>query len=316
MALTKQRQFEIMREVLATVEERGSIALVDAARMVDVGPAELRTLLDPVLYLEFRRDDGEIVDRSRAFLLTEGDVLVLDQGHWLRNLTARPPERETALALFVAGTTMQALATEPTPDLDAALDVLAELVAVTLRLPVARPAALDAAQQAWNEGRSLRMRYLRDGADEPRDREILPWRVFAKWGRWYVHGIATDGTEPHYYRVDRMLDASPGDLRFDPPDPDDIPEWFDLSAHARTVRVRMRADALESLPAPHQLGDVTPCAGDDGIVELDVTVHGDRRVEHLLVCLPADAEVLAPADAAQHRRVYAARLLEAYRDDG
>ncbi|MFM8304262.1 MAG: helix-turn-helix transcriptional regulator [Actinomycetota bacterium] len=313
MAITKQRHFEIMREVLATVEERGSITLADAAQMVGVGPAELRALLDPVLYLEFRRDDGEIVDRSRAFLLTEGDVLVLDQGHWLRNLTARPPERETALALFVAGATMQALATEPTPDLDAALDVLADLVAVTLRLPVDQPAALDAAQRAWNEGRSLRVRYLRDGADEPRDREILPWRVFAKWGRWYVHGIATDGDEPHYYRVDRMLDARLGDLRFDPPDHDEIPEWFDLSAHARTVRVRIRADALESLPAPHQLGDATPCDGDGRVVELDVTVHGDRRVEHLLVCLPADAEVLTPPDAAERRRAHADRLLAAYR---
>ena len=235
---------------------------------------------------------------------------MLDQGHWLRNLTAQPPERETTLMLFVAGTTMQALATDPTPDLDAALDVLADQVAVTLRLPVARPDALDVVQEAWDAGRSVTLRYLSDGADTPRDRELLPWKVFSKWGRWYVHGLATDGTEPHYYRVDRMLDARLGDLRFDPPEHDEIPEWFDLSAHARTVRVRMRSDALESLPAPHQLGDATDCG--DGRVELDVTVHGDRRYEQLLVCLPVDAEVLAPAVAAARRRAHAAALLAAY----
>ena len=310
MAVTKQRHFEILRTVLAAVEERRAVPLAEAAEMVGVGPAELRTLLDPVLYLEFHEDDGDLVTRSSAFLLTEGDVLVLDQGHWLRNLTARPPERETALALFVAGTTMQTLATEPTPDLDAALRVLADQVVVVLRLPIARPDALDVVQTAWEQGRSVTLRYLSDGADAPRDREIMPWRVFSKWGRWYVHGLATDGDEPPYSRVDRMLDAALGDVRFDPPEHDEIPDWFDLSRGARTVRVRMRADALESLPAPHQLGDETDCG--DGTVELDITVHGDRRLDHLLVCLPADAVVLAPPDAADRRRAHAAALLAAY----
>lgn len=312
MAVTKQRHFEILREVLALVEERGSVSLAEAADLVGAGAAELRTLLEPVLFLEFHEDDGDLVTKSSAFLLTEDDVLVLDQGHWLRNLAAHAPARETTLALFVAGTTMQAIATEPTPDLDAALAVLADEVAVTLRLPVARPPALDVVQEAWNVGRSVTLRYLSDGADEPRDREIMPWRVFSKWGHWYVHGLATDGTEPHYYRVDRMLDAALGDARFDPPDHDEIPEWFDLSEHAHTIRVRMRADALESLPAPHELGDETPVAGADGVVELDITVHGDRRLDHLLACLPADAAVLAPTDAAARRRSHAARLLAAY----
>jgi predicted DNA-binding transcriptional regulator YafY len=310
MAVTKQRHFEILRTVLAAVEERRAVPLDEAAGMVGVGAAELRTLLDPVLYLEFHEDDGDLVTKSSAFLLTEDDVLVLDQGHWLRNLTAHAPQRETTLALFVAGTTMQAIATEPTPDLDAALAVLADEVAVTLRLPVARPDALDVVQQAWQEGRSITLRYLRDADDEPRDRELMPWRVFAKWGHWYVHGLSTDRDEPHYYRVDRMLDVALGDRRYDPPDHDDIPEWFDLSEHARTVRVRMRADALESLPAPHRLGDETDCG--DGVVELDITVHGDRRLDHLLVCLPADAEVRAPPEAAARRRTHAAHLLAAY----
>lgn len=315
MAISKQRHFEILRTVLAAVEERRAVPLDEAADMVGVGDAELRALLAPVLFLEFHEDDGDLVSRTNAFLLTEDDVLVLDHGHWLRNLAARAPDRETTLALFVAGATMQAIATQPTPDLDGALRVLAEEVKVTLRLPVARPAALDVVQQAWNEGRSVTARYLSDGADEPRDRELLPWRVFSKWGHWYVHALATDGTEPHYYRVDRMLDAALGDLRFDPPEHDEIPDWFDLSAHARTVRVRMRADARESLPAPHQLGDETDCGVDDSgarRVELDITVRGERRFDHLLVCLPADAEVLAPTDAIERRRAHAARLLAAY----
>ncbi len=101
-------------------------------------------------------------------------------------------------------------------------------------------------------------------------------------------------------------------MRFDPPVDDEIPEWFDLSEHARTVRVQMRADALESLPSPHELGEETAVPGADGTVELDITVHGDRRLDHLLVCLPADAVVIAPPDATERRHAHAARLLADY----
>ena len=310
MAVSKQRHFEILREVLASVEEQGSVTLDVAAAMVGVGPAELRALLDPVLYLEFHEPDGGFVTVTSAFLLTEDDVLLLDQGHWLRNLTSTPPDDNTALMLLVAGTTMQTIATAPTPDLDDALAKLADLVSVTLRLDVARPPHLTTVQEAWTVGRSVKLRYLADGADEPSDREILPYRVYSKWGHWYVRGLALDREEPHNYRLDRILDASLGDVEFDPPDDDEIPDWFDLSEHAHTFRVRMRAAALDSLPAPHQLGDQTDCG--DGIVELDVTVNGDRRLEHMLVSLPPDAEVLSPAEYAALRREHAARLLAAY----
>ena len=52
--LSKQREFEILRSVLALAEERGDgVALADAARAVGVEEATLRVLLAPVLYLAF-----------------------------------------------------------------------------------------------------------------------------------------------------------------------------------------------------------------------------------------------------------------------
>ena len=107
-----------------------------------------------------------------------------------------------------------------------------------------------------------------------------------------------------------MLEARVGTRAFDPPDEVVVPEWFDLSEHDRTVRVRMRADALESLPAPHRLGPLTDLG--DGRVELDVTVLGDRRVEQLLLCLEPDDEVVAPKEYAELQRAHAARLLALY----
>jgi len=44
----------------------------------------------------------------------------------------------------------------------------------------------------------------------------------------------------------------------------------------------------------------------------DITVHGERRFEHLLVSLPADAVVLGPPGVADQRRAHAARILAAY----
>jgi hypothetical protein len=58
------------------------------------------------------------------------------------------------------------------------------------------------------------------------------------------------------------------------------------------------------------MGDQSDCG--DGVVELDITVHGERRLEHMLVSLPSDAEVLAPPEYAALRREHAARLLAAY----
>ena len=107
-----------------------------------------------------------------------------------------------------------------------------------------------------------------------------------------------------------MLEARIGTAPFDPPDDVVVPEWFDLSEHDRTVRVRMRSAALESLPAPHRLGLATELG--DGRVELDVTVLGDRRVEQLLLCLEPDDEVVAPEEYAEMRRAHAARLLALY----
>jgi hypothetical protein len=43
-------------------------------------------------------------------------------------------------------------------------------------------------------------------------------------------------------------------------------------------------------------------------------VLGDHRLDHLLVCLEPDDEVVAPAEYAERRRARAAELLAAYGD--
>ncbi|HXY95054.1 MAG TPA: WYL domain-containing protein [Acidimicrobiia bacterium] len=309
-ALSKQRHFEVLRTALALAEERTVVELEDAARAVGLDPTALRDLLAPVLYLEFRTGSHDLVSESGEFLLTEDGRLMVTERHWLRDLAAAPPDPDTALRLLVSGLAMQSFATEPTPDLDRALRKLRELVAAQLRITVEAPPQLPVAQQAWRDGRSLRFRYLADGAAAATEREAVPYRVYCKWGHWYYQGRQLDETEPKQFRVDRMLQAELGDVAFDPPPDTEIPDWFDLSAHEQTVTLRLTREQLAALPRPHRVERESPLGA--GRVEADVTVIGDRRLEYLLVCLDPDVEVAAPATARELQHTHAAGLLDAY----
>jgi len=318
-ALTHAQRFAVLREVLAIAEERGSVPLADAAAEVGLTTEQLRAVLEPVLFLEFRDEEGELVSLSGAFLLDEHDRLSVDSGHWLRDLTVTPPDRDTALRLLVAATHVRALVPTPVPDLDRAAGKLQRHLQVILRMPVAPPPLLDVVQSAHARGRSIVVRYLSDGQDEARTRELLVWRVFAQWGRWYVRARDVTESEAKFFRIDRMLEATVGDTAFDPPDDaEGIPEWFDLSANLRTLRIRVAARALERLPSPHRIepvaepGVTEPGTVEADVVEVDVIVSGDRHRDHVLLSLPPEAEVLAPPEAVEHRRALAARMLAAY----
>src|SRR5262249_28462128 len=161
------------------------------------------------------------------------------------------------------------------------------VVAMALRLDVEQPSCLPVVHDAWLNGQSVQFRYVSDVTREPRAHEVLPYRVFCKWGHWYLHGRPVGPRRmAYFFRVDRMVEASPGDKRFDPPVVNELPDWFDLSAHHRRVRVRVRPEALDGVPRPCRLGEPLEC--NDGRVEVDVTVAGERRLDSLLVCLPAD----------------------------
>jgi predicted DNA-binding transcriptional regulator YafY len=307
---SKQETFDALRATFALAEERGSVPLTEAAREVGLDVDTLRDIVGPAVLIEFKTPDGEIVHGETAFVLFEDDTLAVDREHWLRDLAAVAPPPDAALRLLISGMTMQAVASAPTPDLDSAVAKLRSVVDTELRLPAERPPCLAVAQRASAVHRSLRFRYLSDGAEVAKEREVLPYRVFSNWGHWYVHARPVDELFPKYFRVDRMSDAVVGDVAFDPPEVDEIPVWFDLEASARTVRVRMRSDSLESLPAPHRLGEPTELG--HGRVELDITVSGDRRLEHLLVCLDSDAQIVSPPEYAELRRAHAARLLAVF----
>jgi predicted DNA-binding transcriptional regulator YafY len=312
--LGKERHFEILRQVLAMAEERRAISLDDAAGAVGVSAEQLKDLLDPVLFLAFRTGLGDLIEQSRSFLLTEDDEIVVDEHHWLRDLAAEPPSPDVALRLLVAGITMQSFATRGTPDLDTAVDKLTKIVGAHLDVSVPTPPALEAARESWARGRSLRFRYVRDIDDVASDREAVPYRVFCKWSHWYFQGreLGTDDldAEPKVFRIDRMHDAHLGVVEFDPPPDAEIPDWFDLTRHELQVTLRMRPEQVDALPRASRVVERREVSEDQ--VEVDVVVTGERRLDHLLVTLDPDVEVVSPLDARERQREHAAELLAAY----
>lgn len=312
--LGKQRHFEILRQVLAMAEERRAISLVDAAVAVGVSPEELKDLLDPVLFLAFRTGLGDLIEQSRSFLLTEDDEIIVDQEHWLRDLAADPPSPDVALRLLVAGIAMQSFATRDTPELDSVVEKLSAIVGTHLDVSVPAPPALEAARESWTRGRSLRFRYVRDNDDVASDREAVPFRVFCKWSHWYFQGreLVTGHShgEPKMFRIDRMHDAHLGVVEFDPPPDTEIPDWFDLTQHELQVTLRMRPEQVDALPRASRIAERREL--DDGLVEVDVIVTGERRLDHLLVTLDPDVEVIAPESARARQREHAVALLAAY----
>jgi predicted DNA-binding transcriptional regulator YafY len=113
------------------------------------------------------------------------------------------------------------------------------------------------------------------------------------------------------FRIDRMHDAHLGVVEFDPPPDTEIPDWFDLTHHELQVTLRMRAEQIDALPRASRIAERREV--DHGRVEVDVVVTGERRLDHLLVTLDPDVEVVAPEDAQVRQREHAASLLAAYR---
>jgi hypothetical protein len=108
-----------------------------------------------------------------------------------------------------------------------------------------------------------------------------------------------------------MHDAHLGVVEFDPPPDAEIPDWFDLTRHELQVTLRMRPEQIDALPRASRIDERREL--EDGRAEVDVVVTGERRLDHLLVTLDPDVEVVGPDDARARQREHAATLLAAYR---
>lgn len=306
--LPATRKFEIVKDALALAEERGFIPLAEAAGIIGVSADQLREFLLPILHLEFLDSQGVPIDQSGAFLLDEDDILQVDTGNWLRDVTAAAPSSTALLRLHIAASAYQATTNKVSPALDRVLEKLRQAVAIEMRLPSIRPDATGIAEDAYRQHRSLQFRYTKWKDDVATDREVLPYNVYGSWGHWYVQGPEVDDRVMKHWRIDGMQDATVGTIDFEPPI--DLPErgWFDLSDQLRTVTVRVPASRLAALPRPRTIKSEEP--EPDGRVCAEIEVAGDGQLDHLLVSLGPDGEIVEPVEYRQRRSDRARVLLE------
>ncbi|MEP6624696.1 MAG: hypothetical protein ABJC79_09650, partial [Acidimicrobiia bacterium] len=86
------RQFEIISAALAFAEERESVSLTEVAAKLGVARDDLVALLIPVVLLEFRDADGDVIEQLDAFNLdVDADMLHVRARHWLRDWDASEP---------------------------------------------------------------------------------------------------------------------------------------------------------------------------------------------------------------------------------
>ena len=144
------------------------------------------------------------------------------------------------------------------------------------------------------------MLYLGHGKDTPSEREVLPWKLYSRWGKWYVMGPDLNGTEVKQFRVDRMQTAEVGTVDFDPPPELDPPEFFDMTKLERSVTVVAPRSVIDGLPQPNRVEDQID--EPDSRVRATVTVVGERQVDRLLLSLGPHGDVVDASELADRRR--------------
>jgi len=158
---------------------------------------------------------GDLIDFS-----FEGDTVTLVEAQTLDRplkLTA-----DEALALRVAA---RALADVPgLAERDALESAQAKLAFASGALPESAAAsappvqvalepeteALATVRRALDERRQLDLRYLVASRDEVTERTVDPMRLVSVDGRWYLEGWCHLAEAVRLFRLDRMVDASPG----------------------------------------------------------------------------------------------------------
>ena len=145
--------------------------------------------------------------------------------------------------------------------------------------------------------RACAIRYLKRGAREPDRREVDPYLVAYARGKWYAVAWDHGRDEPRVFRVDRVLDVTPGEA-FEPRDGFDPDGYLD-----RELGIVYRADDELEVTVRYSPrvarwltergeGEVQ----DDGSVLVTHTVADpDWIVRHVLQYGP-DAEVVAPEE--------------------
>ncbi len=249
----------------------------------------------------------------------EGRVSIRLADFFSRPLRLTPSQ---GLALLASSDGLLSMpGTDPRGALARALEKLSQALgvgadeALDIHLGDAEASMLEQLRSAAAAGNEVDILYYSYGRDERTERRIVPWRVFAEGGSWYVHGWCHRAAGERVFRVDRIetltVLATISDLR--PPEEDYQAVVFQPRAEDPVVTIRLQPEAA-------WVADTYPVtvieSTDDGPSLIQMVVTATPWLERLLVRLGPSAEIVDAdglPDATNLGAQAASRILDRYR---
>ncbi len=249
-------------------------------------------------------------------LIVDGDhVSAFGLGHLAR------PRRLTPEEGFALAAAAKALTEVAGADEEGALrSALAKLEAVLgqarLSVDVEQPAFLRVLQQAVERRERVEIEYFSSAATEPTRRQVDPYQVVLREGRWYLDGWCHLVDDQRRFQVDRIRAVSGTGEHFEPPAELDEsltgPEAF--VGGPDSVRARIAFAPESALGVEQYAASAIEPLG-DGRLATDILV-GDAEgwFGWLMLRLGPGAEVLSPPELVEIAARAARRALRRYED--
>ncbi|HUC57084.1 MAG TPA: WYL domain-containing protein [Streptosporangiaceae bacterium] len=284
--------YVVSRQVVGVAETAAAFGVSEADLVDDLNMlwcVELRSP-DPYCPIDLSYEGGEIMvaeaesmDRPLRLGTDEASALLIG----LRLLAELPGQQDrSALSRTIAK--LEAAAGEA--------GAASEQVAVQIdgRAPADTQAKVA---KALAEGYRLHLSYYVPGRDEATERDVDPMRVVVVQGRAYLEGWCRRAEAVRLFRLDRVLNVTPLDVRAEVPE---TAEHVDVDsglfrASADDIRVE-----LELSPPAHWVADYFPCEMrtdlGEGRLSVILRTPDTQWVRRLALRLGEDGRVVAPAE--------------------
>jgi predicted DNA-binding transcriptional regulator YafY len=324
---TAGEQLERILYILPTAARAGGALVDDIARELGVTPERVLADLEEATARAFHHPgatiepftiliDGRSVevharhDFTRPVRLSHRESLALGLG--LRTLAAEaaPGRREEILALAERlEATLCAPDTLPGDD-DRAHDGV-EYDGPDMHFELGDDGFRGALADAVVRGTLCDLVYLKPGELKPEPRRVAPYRLIYADGRWYAAALDLARGALRFFRMDRVLEATPA-AEAAPPPPDDFDDWLRgapfTAADEVAVTVRYAAEIARWIV--EQNGAAAAARHDDGSVVLRHRVADTRWLVRHVLQYGGAAVVEDPAPARDWVAAAAARLAQ------
>lgn len=282
------------------VGERALLEDLSVVFMVGLPPYSPDSLIDVEIDADSRVTIRLADYFSRPLRLTPGQGLALvAASDALLSIPGTDPDGSLARALAKLGGVLGVAEKDP----------------VDVHLGAAEAEVLEKLRGAVSAGTEVEIDYYSWGRDAVTHRRVVPWRVFADGGYWYLDGWCHLADGERLFRVDRIdkvLDTGePARI----PVPEDRQERRVFEATDTDARVTLRLQpsaqwVLESYPWEKMV------ERDDGTIDVTMAVVRLPWLERLLVRLGSAAAVIDHRGLPEAERLAstaAARILSRYR---